>query len=431
MVNIEKLFGCTWKNANSIREYGARKWDYSNVQVVHPIRKPLLKKAQKQLVYNGGRFVMALSGKEQLDKIQGSLIGGAIGDALGYPVEFLSLDSIKERYGTSGITKYELDQNSGTAVISDDTQMTLFTAAGLLVHRTRLGTKDFDGDPTGDVFRSYLNWMETQGYHYTDSQKISLLSDVKELHAQRAPGNTCLSALSERHYNGEYATIGNPINNSKGCGGVMRVAPVGLFYRSISIDRIDRIAADIAAITHSHPLGYIPAAMLAHIVNRCVYGDLTDDCDLLSIVKEALVAMKELYPDEPYVEDLISLISRAVSCAKNNKTDEENTSDLGQGWVAEEALAIAIYCSFKYENDFTKAMIAAVNHDGDSDSTGAITGNILGSLIGYSAIPDEWKTGLELKDVIIDIATDIARCSANADSGFLDDPKWLAKYARS
>lgn len=70
------------------------------------------------------------------DKIRGSLLGGAIGDALGYPVEFMSYSQIKSKYGEEGITRFELDKN-GVAEISDDTQMTLFTANGLLFGFTR------------------------------------------------------------------------------------------------------------------------------------------------------------------------------------------------------------------------------------------------------------------------------------------------------
>ncbi|MBP3633765.1 MAG: ADP-ribosylglycohydrolase family protein [Oscillospiraceae bacterium] len=66
------------------------------------------------------------------DRVKGSLIGGAVGDALGYAVEFSPLSAIREKYGPEGITQYELDPESGKALISDDTQMTLFTANGLL-----------------------------------------------------------------------------------------------------------------------------------------------------------------------------------------------------------------------------------------------------------------------------------------------------------
>ena len=363
-----------------------------------------------------------------LDKIQGSLVGGAIGDALGYPVEFLSLDSIKQKYGASGITKYELDRQTGTAVISDDTQMTLFTATGLLVGDTRLSMRGIAGEPSSYVFLSYLNWMETQGVRIENPFRVSWLMDVEELYVRRAPGNTCLSALEGRTHKSEYATTKKPINNSKGCGGVMRVAPVGLFYNIPNIEKVNEIAAEIAAITHSHPLGYIPAAMLAHIVNRLIYGKCSKGDNLLYIIKESIDTANSLYKDIPEIAYMTDLVNKAVEYSTNNRSDAENIKALGEGWVAEEALAIAIYCTLKYQDDFTKAMIASVNHDGDSDSTGAITGNILGALIGYTAIPECWKNDLELKDIILEVATDLCRGCQMSEYGTYNDPKWASKY---
>lgn len=368
--------------------------------------------------------------KEQayLDKIKGSLAGGAIGDAFGYPVEFLSLEAIRQKYGPFGITKYELDKQSGKAVISDDTQMTLFTATGLLVGDTRLSMRGIAGEPSSYVFLSYLNWMETQGIKIDNPFRVSWLMDVKELYVRRAPGNTCMSALDGRNHKSDYATIQKPINNSKGCGGVMRVAPVGLFYNIPSIERVNEIAADIAAITHSHPLGYIPAAMLAHIVNRLIYGNCVKGDNLLDVVREAIETANSIYKDIPDMAYMTALVNKAIEYSTNTKNDAENIKALGEGWVAEEALAIAIYCALKYQDDFTKAMIASVNHDGDSDSTGAITGNILGALIGYAAIPEYWKKDLETRDVILEVATDLCQGCQMSEYGTYSDPKWASKY---
>lgn len=82
------------------------------------------------------------------------------------------------------------------------------------------------------------------------------------------------------------------------------------------------------------------------------------------------------------------MIDKAIDLANEDVDDLEAIRELGQGWVAEETLAIAIYCALKYSNDFDKALIASVNHSGDSDSTGAVTGNILGAYLGLSGIPE-------------------------------------------
>ena len=99
----------------------------------------------------------------------------------------------------------------------------------------------------------------------------------------------------------------------------------------------------------------------------------------------------------------------------------EAIKHIGEGWVGEEALGIAVYSALKYPDDFRRAVIAAVNHDGDSDSTGAITGNILGAYLGLSRIPPEWVEVIELKDVLIQIADDLL-------VGYREDEEWWDRY---
>ena len=363
-----------------------------------------------------------------LNKIQGSFIGGAIGDALGYPVEFLSYNDIKEKYGDQGITQYKVNRVSGKALISDDTQMTLFTANGLLYGQTRAKLRGIAGEPSSYVFRAYLNWLETQDYEVKFPHRMSWLMNVEELYDQRAPGRTCIEALTNCSSNGEYGSTTNIINQSKGCGGVMRVAPVGLFFERNNISSIDKDGAEIAAITHTHPLGYMPAALLTHIIHRCVYGGCIKGTSLLNIVEEGIQTVAEIYEDTEHIDELVNIVHRAILLLHNNNSDYENIKLLGEGWVAEEALAIALYCSLKYSTDFTKAIIASVNHDGDSDSTGAITGNIMGALLGISNIDDVWMQNLELKDIILEIATDVCHGCQMSEYSTYNDDVWCDKY---
>lgn len=367
-----------------------------------------------------------------LDPIRGCLFGGAVGDALGYAVEFIEDYAIFERYGAEGITEYALDKVTGKALISDDTQMTLFTANGLLVGDTRGCMRGIQGWPRGYVAMAYQDWLYTQTGSYENRaergyNQRSWLCDVPNLYARRAPGNTCLSALSEAARAGHVDDyIANPRNDSKGCGGVMRVAPLALNYQ-MAIDTLDMEAAQIAAITHGHSLGYMPAAVLCHIINRIIFPG-EKKMTLREIVIEAKKTAEKLFEGDKHLKELTDIIDRAIVLSENEFDDLENIRALGQGWVAEETLAIAIYCSLRYENDFSKGIIAAVNHSGDSDSTGAVTGNILGALIGYDAIEDKWKKNLECADIIIEMADDICHgCQMSEYSSYHDAP-WALKY---
>lgn len=364
------------------------------------------------------------------DKIRGGLFGGAVGDALGYPVEFLSYHSIQRRYGEAGIREYDLDPQEGLALISDDTQMSLFTANALVFGDTRGHLRGIWGGPAGYVREAYRDWLETQtgGRRRRDDFHVSWLLDVPELHRRRAPGNTCLSALES----GEYGSMTAPINDSKGCGGVMRVAPLGLYYPPgycfNSREKLDEVGAEIAALTHGHPLGYIPAAILTHIVNVAVYGDCPRGNALADAVEDAMDTAARRFSGDPHWAELRRLISRAEELAENDRGDIENIRALGEGWVAEETLAIAVYCALRHAGNFSQGVIAAVNHSGDSDSTGAVTGNILGAWLGYEAIEEKWKRNLELSGVILEMADDLtAECPLTGYERNEGSP-WTRKY---
>lgn len=361
------------------------------------------------------------------DKIRGCLLGGAAGDALGYPVEFLSWSGIQARYGARGIQEYEPDMETGFALISDDTQMTLFTANGILLRETRGMTRGIAGPPSGYVREMYKDWLLTQTGGVRGKDSLSWLMDIPELYSRRAPGGTCLSALGA----GEWGSVKHPINDSKGCGGVMRVAPMGLRYgpgKGWSREELDMEGAEIAALTHGHSLGYIPAAVLVHIVNVGVYGGCPRGGTLPDAVEDAMNTAQRLFGGDPHWGELRALISRAEALAENSAPDEENIRALGQGWVAEETLAIAVYCALRYQDDFSKGVIAAVNHGGDSDSTGAVTGNILGAWLGYEAIEEKWKRNLELRKVILEMADDLCYGCPLKEYHEDRDPRWLRKY---
>ena len=342
----------------------------------------------------------------------GCLLGGAVGDALGAPVEFMSLRDIVARFGPAGLTDYA-PAFGRLGAITDDTQMTLFTAEGLLDATLASGDPDAEGrlDVTPAVHRAYLRWLSTQdgpaprleGHAADPGAEAGLLGEPA-LHSRRAPGNTCLSALRS----GTIGTVADPIEcsgiPSKGCGGVMRAAPAGLFARSPGAVGGDsdgeafRIGCDLAAITHGHPSGYLSAAALALLLSRILAGDG---------LEAALRTARRELTRHPGHEECSAALSAALDLWRGDLPLVPETVELicgsgpgGGGWVGEEALAIAVFCSLAAGRDFSRGVLLAVNHSGDSDSTGAITGNILGALLGRDAIPAHWLERLELREVV-------------------------------
>lgn len=353
------------------------------------------------------------------DKFMGCLIGGAIGDALGYAVEFSSENEIFAKYGKSGITEFVL--RDGKAVVSDDTQMTMFTAAALLN-----GTCGNAGSFEKSIANAYSGWYLTQTRTFPVDikekyAKYCWIMNESRLFKRRAPGNTCLSALES----GKAGTLEEPINDSKGCGGVMRVAPIGLFFANGNHDtvkqtEIDLLGAKAAAITHGHELGYIPAAALVHIISMLAKND---KISVIDAVASSVVSMRKIFKETEYLRQFHKLMEKAADLAVSSDNDIEAIHELGEGWVAEETLAIAVYCAVKYQNDFEKAICAAVNHNGDSDSTGAVCGNILGTYLGLSGIPRKYKDNLEFYDMLNILADDLL-------NGEEHDDAWDSKYVQ-
>ena len=354
------------------------------------------------------------------DRVRGSLIGGAAGDALGYVVEFSSESTIFRQYGEKGLRRYRISPTIHKAIISDDTQMTLFTAAAMIVYdelkKTGLSV------PLREYANiAYQDWLITQEMTYEEaSTKVIkdspdypdgfisvVIKDVPELFQRRTPVVTSLNALQTRRdqrVNHEHADsfIASKVNDSHDCGAITRIAPLGMVKKTDDIASVAIEAAECAAITHSHPLGYMPASVLAEIIYRILYND--EELSLKEIVEKSMTDVAGIFRDEEDIDKLVNIVNQAVKLSENDDADLDNIHQLGEGWFAEEVLAIAIYCALKYKDDFSECIITAVNFNGDSDSAAAIAGNILGAYIGYDAIDHKWKEQLEISDVILNVA---------------------------
>ncbi len=335
---------------------------------------------------------------------RGCLLGGAVGDALGAPVEFLDLDEILRAYGEPGIRDFAPAYGK-LGAITDDTQMTLFTAEAVLSAHVASALQGLEPDFFRAAAGSYARWLMTQQNSRLVSSgnaKASWLLQQKKLFSRRAPGTTCLSALQNNR-----GKVARAMNDSKGCGGVMRAAPVGMYFaasrsRERNSDRfhsnIFATGSDLAALTHGHPSGCLSAGVLALIVSLVLMG---------ASLPDATHAAKEELRKHPSHKETLSAIEKSESLAKSRARERSALRELGKGFVAEEALAMGLYCALGAK-DFEDGIILAVNHSGDSDSTGSITGNLLGAAAGVEAIPDRWLTHLELRSTIEALADDLA-----------------------
>lgn len=329
------------------------------------------------------------------ERFRGCLLGGAVGDALGAPVEFWSLAEIRARLGADGVTGYV----GGEAAVTDDTQMTLFTAEGLIRASVRARSRGICHVP-GVVHRGYLRWLYTQGVPWAHNSAAAgadgpdgWLVMEQRLHRRRAPGNTCLSALQS----GRAGSIDRPLNDSKGCGGVMRAAPVGLLIGEP--EKAFQLGCEVAALTHGHPGGWLPAGVLAAVVALVVNGEA---------LGAAVDLSRRMLASRPASEETARALDQAVALARGGPPSPEDLERLGSGWVGPEALAIAVCCALAADEG-RSALLVSVNHSGDSDSTGAICGNLVGAVHGREACPPEWASALDVADIVTQVADDLWR----------------------
>ena len=322
------------------------------------------------------------------------LLGGAVGDALGYPVEFVGSGAAILAAHGQGAPLRLLRCPDGQVHFSDDTQMTLFTAEGL-VRARRAGQPP--SNAIDDVHAAYQRWLYTQWPDQFERPEGGGLIDEPLLVARRAPGNTCLRALYENVQNARVPTVASPPNDSKGCGAIMRSAPFGLAARDAREAFLS--ARDCAVLTHGHPSGFLSAAYFASLV-----FDLGRGASLEAAMANAdALLSNELGRDE---------VAAAVAAAKElpSKPDVLAIEALPDGgWVGEWALAIALACARGVdpasEAEVREALWRAAAHGGDSDSTASLAGNLLGAM--GAALPRSWLEELELRVLIERAAVDL------------------------
>ncbi|GAA0532071.1 hypothetical protein GCM10011581_16550 [Saccharopolyspora subtropica] len=353
-------------------------------------------------------------------RILGFLLGGAVGDALGYPIEDDSLRDIRRKYGEAGLTDF-VDAHRPGGSISDETQMTLFTLEGLI--RASIRRRLFGEDePTTQVQHAYQRWLHTQGFDWKEaggplagSPPDGWLIQQKGLFVRRAPASTCIQALHGYANGNPQGSFTNRLNDAKGCAGVMRAAPAGLW--SDEAAEVFRVGALTAVLTHGHPSGYLPAGALAVIVQQLLAGR--------SLPEAVDRALTELSTWDGH-EETGAALRRAIELAtEGTPTAERIEQVLGVGTYGEQALAIAVCAALTHPESFTNAVVLAANHSGDSDSTAAICGNIMGAAHTAAAIPRTWRDKLELREVIEALAADAIReFGANPPR----DAEWLERY---
>lgn len=306
---------------------------------------------------------------------QAILFGLALGDALGYPTEFKRLNPIKDVPGIKTIYGEQgIQEPPNPALFTDDTQMTIALTEGLL--DVGLGAEiDTQMNAVG---RRFVAWA-----HSPENN--------------RAPGITCMNGV--RRFESGMSWRESGILHSKGCGSAMRVATVGYLYQHHEA-KLREVADMSGIITHGHPAARAASIAGAYLVKLALDGVHPDQ------YLQRVLAFTDGISEE--FDRALLKVGHVLAWGSQEKA----LTHIGEGWVGDEAIALALYCVLKFPDDYVAAVRRGANTDGDSDSIACITGGILGARLGLTAIPADWRDRCEKRDYLIDLAARMAKARA-------------------
>ncbi|MFF3289144.1 ADP-ribosylglycohydrolase family protein [Streptomyces sp. NPDC003023] len=351
-------------------------------------------------------------------RVRGALLGGAIGDALGAGVGGLTIDEIRAAHGADGLTDLT-PVNGRRGAVTAATQLTLFTVDGLIRAQVRRDTGAWH--PPTDVHRAYLRWAATQSDWGPDERRKEngWLAREEWLYTRRNPSRDTVTGLADENM----GTLQAPKNpTARDAGALVRSAPFGLLV-GWEPQLVCQLAVECAAQTHGHPTAYLSAGAFAVIVHGLARGETLDGS-----VQRALA----LLASRPGHQPVTDALKHALGAVRQGIPSPARVASLGEAHVAEDALAIAVYCALVGE-DIRHGLRLAVNHDGPSEVTGAVCGALLGALHGETALPPAWLCELEGRPTVLEIADDFAMEMTQGPalhSPTVTAPGWLARYPR-
>lgn len=335
------------------------------------------------------------------DRFIGCILGGAVGDSMGFVVEGLAPLEMEQYFEDGRITRPYINEETGTALISDDTQMALFTMDGMMWAYIRCNNRGIGSYEASGVWQSYARWYYTQTniilddyiIHKHEHEPVALSSigvktilEYDELYSNRNPSEESLLSLESM----QMGTLEVPISGFKDASCLARVAPAGLFLHD-DPETAFLVAARLAAITHGNPTGYLAAGTYA-----CILAEILNEKNLDEAVRSGLLELKKY----SYIDEVNDTLEYALHLSECDYGWEQCLEQIGADASAESVLAMGVYCALKAES-FEEAVTWAANCKGLSSSVACVAGSLAGAFLGDMKIPAEWKLGLELRDMML------------------------------
>jgi ADP-ribosylglycohydrolase len=303
------------------------------------------------------------------DAARAVILGAALGDALGWPVEFLERSHIRAKYGRAGITA-----PPDPALYTDDTQMSAAIAEALI----EAGEADLDALMDA-IARRFIAWKNDP------------------VTPTRAPGTTSIRGVNALEHGAPWREAG--VKGSKGCGSCMRVSPIGYFFQHDE-SKLKNVARAQGWMTHRHPAADAACIAAAYLVKLALDG--VPCTEYPGLVLTAAAGLSNEF------DAAIGRVTEALHWTDDEAALNHIGPTRGGGWIAEEAVAMALYCVLTRPDDFAAAVALGANISGDSDTVASIAGGIVAARLGPAAIPEDWIARLENRDGLEGLAERLA-----------------------
>jgi ADP-ribosylglycohydrolase len=359
---------------------------------------------------------------------RGCLLGLSVGDAMGYTVDTKSWAEIREDYGPNGLLGYDLV--NGYAEVSSHTQIAAFTCNGLLLGMTR---GQVYGKMAPYVMYAGLaqqEWAIGQRRYDQPTRNHCWVFRIPELRRRHCTDTRMVETLNRgmNGVRGKLGTMEAPINHRDTPASISAAVAAGLFAdpNRMSQMEIDRLGAECVALTHGDPLAFLPGAVVAHLICRCLRDHTTP---LRALVEEALAALDDQFGREyRQTAQVITCVKNALKLVDDFSVFPVDAMEKLKCDTGADILAGAIYAALIYERDFDSAMIVAANHSGRSAAVGTVAGAILGARCGEEALPDFYMEGLEIATTLMELADDLIQGCPMTRGNKLFDGDWDRKY---
>ena len=359
----------------------------------------------------------------KLQAYRGCLLGLAIGDAMGYPVDTKTWKQIQEEYGPYGLMGYDL--RNGYAEVSSHSQLAAFSCNGLLLGLTRGQVYGKMAPFVRYVALAQQEWAVGQRRYDQPSRNHCWVFRIPEMRHRHCTDTRMVETLNR----GKLGSLEDPVNRYDTPASLASAIAAGIFADPgrLKAEERDRLGAECVALTHGHPLAFLPGAMVAHLISACLRHP---EKPLKMLIRGALKSLQEHfvreYPRE--VSQITALVEQAVSLAEERLVQPYEAMERLKCDTGAEVLAGALYAALFCEDDFDNAMIIAVNHSGRSAAVGSLAGAILGARMGEEALPEFYMDGLYIADALRDLADDLAQGCPMVRGSLLFDGDWESKY---